>query len=95
MGVSTYKGISRGFFGVDIRTIERYIAKDGEELQSNGYTVLKGTVLKEFLDAYEMNFVTGINVGHKIRSIRLLYKKAPYWRFFFAKIRWDNSSKRF
>ena len=57
------------FFGVDIRTIERYISKYSEELESNGYTVLKGKKLQEFLNAYESNFATDINVGHKIRAL--------------------------
>lgn len=57
------------FFGVDVRTIERYLSRDGEELQLNGYTVLKGIVLQEFLDAYKNDFATDIDVGHKIRSL--------------------------
>ncbi len=57
------------FFGVDIRTIERYISKYSDELESNGYTVLKGKKLQAFLDVYESNFATDINVGHKIRAL--------------------------
>ncbi len=57
------------FFGVDVRTIERYLSRDGEELQLNGYTVLKGIVLQEFLEAYKNDFATDIDVGHKIRSL--------------------------
>lgn len=47
------KELVADFFGVDVRTVERYIARDNEELQANGYTVLRGKILQEFLDAYE------------------------------------------
>ena len=57
------------FFGVEVRTIERYINKYSEELQGNGYAVLKGKKLEEFLKIYENNFATDINVGHKIRNL--------------------------
>ncbi len=63
------KDMVAAFFGVDIRTIERYISKYSDELESNGYTVLKGKKLQEFLDAYESNFATDINVGRKIRAL--------------------------
>lgn len=59
------------FFDVDIRTIERYINKYSDELESNGYMVLKGKKLQEFLDVYESNFETDINVGHKIRALSI------------------------
>ena len=59
------------FFGVDIRTIERYISKHGSELESNGYTVLKGKKMQEFLSAYENDFATDINVGRKIRALSI------------------------
>lgn len=39
------------FFQVDIRTISRYIEQNNEELISNGYIVLKGKKLKEFISA--------------------------------------------
>ena len=39
------KDMVASFFGVEVRTIERYIAKYSEELDSNGYTVLKGNRL--------------------------------------------------
>ncbi|MCM1049571.1 MAG: DNA-binding protein [Clostridiales bacterium] len=64
------------FFGVDVRTIERYITKYGDELKSNGYTVLKGKKLQEFLMVYESAFVTDINVGHKIRALSIFDFKA-------------------
>ena len=59
------------FFDVDVRTIERYISKYGEELERNGYTVLKGKTLQEFLRVYVNNFATDINVGHKIRALSI------------------------
>lgn len=39
------------FFQVDIRTISRYIEQNNEELTRNGYVVLKGKKLKEFVAA--------------------------------------------
>ena len=59
------------FFDVAVRTIERYISKYGEELERNGYTVLKGKTLQEFLRVYVNNFATDINVGHKIRALSI------------------------
>ena len=37
------------FFQVDIRTISRYIEQNNEELTRNGYVVLKGKKLKDFI----------------------------------------------
>lgn len=65
------KDMVASFFGVEVRTIERYISKHGEELKSNGYTVLKGNKLQEFLKIYKSTFVTDINVGHKIRALSI------------------------
>lgn len=39
------------FFQVDIRTVSRYIEQNNEELTRNGYVVLKGKKLKEFMSA--------------------------------------------
>jgi len=39
------------YFQVDIRTISRYIEQNGEELSENGYEVLRGKRLKEFVSA--------------------------------------------
>lgn len=41
------------FFQVDIRTISRYIEQNNEELTRNGYVVLKGKKLKEFISAVQ------------------------------------------
>lgn len=70
------KELVADFFGVDVRTIERYIARDNEELQANGYMVLRGKMLQEFLDVYESAFATDINVGHKIRALSVFNFRA-------------------
>lgn len=54
------------FYGVDIRTVERYIAKFSEELKSNGYEILKGKRLKLFLEVLKNDFGPDIDVGTKI-----------------------------
>ena len=53
-------------FEVDIRTIGRYIEQYNNELTQNGYKVLKGKHLKEFLKAMRENFGKDINVPTKI-----------------------------
>lgn len=70
------KDMVASFFGVDVRTIERYISKYSDELESNGYTVLKGKKLQEFLNEYESSFATDINVGHKIRALSVFEFRA-------------------
>lgn len=40
------------FFEVDPRTIDRYIEKYNDELTNNGYEILKGQRLKEFIELY-------------------------------------------
>jgi len=57
------------FFDVDVRTIERYLESNTDELGLNGYMVLKGQKLKEFREAIKEQFVTDINVGHKVRNL--------------------------
>ena len=63
------KDMYASFFNVDVHTTERYISKYDGELIQNGYSVLKGTKLQDFLKAYEGYFATDINVGHKIRAL--------------------------
>lgn len=65
------KDMVASFFDVETRTIERYISKYGAELKSNGYAVIKGEKLQEFLTRYKDDFVTDIDVGHKIRSLSI------------------------
>jgi hypothetical protein len=57
------------FFDVDIRTIERYLESNIDELGLNGYIVLKGQKLKEFRKAIQEQFVSDIDVGHKVRNL--------------------------
>jgi len=48
---------------VDIRTIERYLEHNNEELVKNGYKVLKGYEFKEFKD-----YVSDIDVGDMLKT---------------------------
>lgn len=57
------------FFDVESRTVERYISVFSEELAANGYELLKGKKLQEFIAAYNEHFATDIDVGHKIRAM--------------------------
>lgn len=43
--------MTANFFEVDIRTISRYLEQNGEELSANGYQVLRGKKLKDFLES--------------------------------------------
>lgn len=63
------KEMVAAFFDVEIRTIERYISANLEELTANGYEVLKGARMNAFINAYNTHFATDINVGHKIRAL--------------------------
>lgn len=53
------------FFQIDIRTVERYLERYGDELGRNGYEVIKGNRLKEFKLAVKEQFGTDIDVGTK------------------------------
>lgn len=64
------------FYEVDTRTIERYIAAFSEELKANGYTVLRGKNLKEFLEAFSNHFGTDINVVTKTTVLGVFGFKA-------------------
>jgi hypothetical protein len=53
------------FFEVDIRTISRYIEQNNEELAANGYEVLRGKRLRDFLTTMsgkDINVPTKINL---------------------------------
>lgn len=63
------KDMVSSYFQVDIRTIERYINSNSGELLANGMQTLRGKHLAEFIDAYNAEFATDINVGHKIRNL--------------------------
>ena len=61
------------YFNVDVRTIERCVENNKEELENNGYRVLKGKELKEFKEAINKINGTDINVG-TINFINCLFK---------------------
>ena len=56
------------FYEIDIRTLERYLEVYGDEFKSNGYDILKGQRLKDFIKKYNEK-VTDINVGELASSI--------------------------
>lgn len=60
------KEMVSNFFEVESRTIERYISSFSEELTKNGYEILRGKELKEFMQCYRQSFGSDINVGTKI-----------------------------
>ncbi|HRP01009.1 MAG TPA: DNA-binding protein [Candidatus Kapabacteria bacterium] len=53
------------FYEVDIRTIERYLESNIDEISQNGYEVLRGNRLKELKLAITNSDVTDIDVGNK------------------------------
>ncbi|HOO25370.1 MAG TPA: DNA-binding protein [Clostridiales bacterium] len=64
------------FFEIDVRTVERYTSKHLEELEESGYKILRGKVLKDFLQAYHSHFGTDINVGTKTTVLGVFEFKA-------------------
>lgn len=58
------------FYEIDIRTVERYLEDNKDEFNENGYEVLKGNRLKEFIKLY--NDGTDINVGTIQKSTSIL-----------------------
>lgn len=59
------------FFEVDVRTVERYLSKYGDELGHNGYEVIKGKRLKSFKEFVSGQFATDIGVGSKVTQLGL------------------------
>lgn len=57
------------FYEVDIRTISRYIEQNNDELTQNGYVVLTGKKLQDFITNASTNFAKDINVPSKIRQL--------------------------
>ena len=53
------------YYEVDVRTIERQLVANEEELFSNGYKVLTGNLLKEF----KLQYQTDIDVGLKTKAL--------------------------
>lgn len=48
---------------IDVRTVERYLESNNEELAKNGYKVLKGKELKDFKE-----YVSDIDVGDMLKT---------------------------
>ncbi|MFH1139380.1 MAG: hypothetical protein V1816_25130 [Pseudomonadota bacterium] len=67
--VRVVKEQAAGFFEVDVRTIERYLEKYGDELTRNGYEVLRGNRLKKFKFAANEQFASDIDVGSKTTQL--------------------------
>ena len=55
------------FYGVEERTIERYLETYSDELKHNGYILCKGKLLKEF----KLLFAPVINIGSKTTQLEL------------------------
>lgn len=70
------KELVAAFYEVDVRTIERYINTYSDELSSNGFEILKGKRLNEFITAYNKVFATDINVARKIRAMSVFDYRA-------------------
>ena len=60
------------FYGVDISTIDRYLASNGDELKHNGYVLCKGKSLKEF----KLQFAHLINEASKTTQLGLFNFRA-------------------
>lgn len=60
------------YYGVEERTIERYLTKYSDELSANGYILCKGKSLKEL----RLQFAPVINVGSKTTQIGLFNFRA-------------------
>lgn len=58
------KNMLATFYDVDIRTIERYAADNIDELKQNGYEIIKGKRLKEFIKMATLSDVPDMNVGN-------------------------------
>jgi len=59
------------FYGIDIRTVERYTSKFSDELKNNGYEIIKGKRLKQYLLEIESQKVPDINVGNTIPQLAI------------------------
>lgn len=58
------KNMTANFFEVDVRTIERYISDFTDELSNNGYEILRGKRLKNFINCIAIQDVPDIYVGN-------------------------------
>lgn len=66
------KAMVSEFYGVDERTIERYLEKHETELKQNGYILTKGKLLKEL----KLQFAHVIDVGSKTTQLGLFNFRA-------------------
>lgn len=66
------KSMVAEYYGVDERTIERYIESYSDELSHNGYVLLKGKKLKDL----KLQFAHVINVGSKTTQLGLFNFRA-------------------
>lgn len=58
------KSMVATYFDVEVRTIERYVRDNSDEIMSNGYEILKGKKLKDFMNCVLEQDVPDINVGN-------------------------------
>ncbi len=64
------------YFDVDVRTIERYLSANVDEFKENGYQILRGRELKEFIKCYNEHFGADIYVGTKTTVLGVFDFKA-------------------
>lgn len=64
------------YFEVDIRTIERYMESNKEELSKNGYKILKGPELKAFKEYVNATYGPDKNVGTKVSVLGIFTFRA-------------------
>jgi len=65
-----------GFFEVDIRTIERYLDKNSQELKNNGYAILRGNSLQKLKLFLKDQDAPDMNVGSKVTQLGLFNFRA-------------------
>lgn len=73
------KSMVATYFDLDVRTIERYVSDNSEEIDSNGYEILKGKKFKKFMDCVLAQDVPDIyvgNISNRTPQIAIFYFKA-------------------
>ena len=55
-----------GILQIDARTVDRYIENNGEELEKNGYQVIKGNTLKKLKDIILNSDINSLSYGNDI-----------------------------
>ena len=58
------KSMVATFFNIEARTVERYVSDNADELMKNGYEILRGQRLKDFIQCVHEQDVPDINVGN-------------------------------